>query len=422
MKPKIIILIAALLIVILAILLISFSSITSNSVSGKVISVITPDYIELKWDNANVLNQKIGIATDCVKYEEENTTCNWEYQDLGTNAESFKDYDIDSRLKFYQIIAKVRIGEGSCTPECVSTPQGEKWKDPCTGEEFRSCATDMTAQCCLIDSDSQGWYGVSCDQLETGPTKSITDFLIKYDGTCQVISQVCERKSDVFVKFTQPLVYSQDSAKTSINWLTATQDIDLSGEHPLDTAPDFLKTNVIDYISRWDPAKQEYYGAAFATTPNGAKVVTGEFSMTQYTPYFVGAKNFEETAIGENLGEGQVTTKITWVGTLPPRITFPLKYVPIYMGEPTFSQNYIVPPFDTKLKKAVDICNELNLPDEAVVGTWDPEAQDYINSGTVSVCAIIRGPGQNSPLNFDIAPGQVYEIQGLDRDIYWRQI
>jgi len=412
MKP----LIVAIILVLLAagtIALISFSSITTNSVknpiTGNVVSIITPDYVELRWNNENAISQKIGVASECIREEQENITCNWEYQEIGSNDASFRDYDIDTRLKFYQVIAEKKIGEGSCTPVCsppAHQPHAGQWYDPCTGEEFKSCITEvgLPARCCFIGTDAQGWYAGECVNADENNR-------IHLDAHCDVPAQICEQKSDIFVKFTQPLVYSAEEGKTSINWLTATQDIDLHGEHPLDTAPDFLKTNVIDYISRWDPAKQDYYGAAFATTPNGARVVTGPFELKTYTPYFVGAKTFEVPFGGS---QGQVTTKITWVGKMPEHVTFELKYGPSNSDH----ENYIVLPLDTTIRMASQLCNPdisgIPITQAQTINEWNPETQQEVPS---LPCFLINLPGNDFPLE----PGKVYKII-VDADANWRQI
>jgi hypothetical protein len=389
-----------------------------QSITGEVVSIITPDYIEFRWGGVNAIQQKIGIATDCISLPSEDspmselvTECDWQYQDLELGQNSFKDYDIESRLKFYQIESKTKIGEGSCKPECVSGSQGEGWYDPCTNEFFKlaDCASEQRkAYCCLIDYDSQGWYSASCDQLDRGLTGMSSDYLIHYDGICQYSAQVCDQKSDIFVKFTQDLVLSTPGSleETSINWVIATKDILVVPGDLMESATELLRTQVVDYVAYWNPNYQEYYGAAFGTSPVGMHVVTGNFVLNQYHPYFVGAKQ---------------EAKITWVGKLPDWQTFELKYVEEYMGQTTFSKNYIVIPFDTSLEKAADICDALDLPGTARIGAWDPIMQQYINDNTRSRCSIITGPGQGTPLNFDLNPGQVYEIEGLEQDITWTQ-
>jgi hypothetical protein len=401
--------------IIVVLFLLALFLVPKAPMTGEVVSVVTPDYVELRWVNNNILSQKVGIASECITTVSENapneepvTGCNWQYQELEAGATSFKDYDIEPTLKFYQIESKVQVGEGSCAPECrtsCGTLQALTWVDPCTGECLTGCSVvGDKAYCCLIDSDSQGWYDAPCDTIK-GNTY---EHLIKYDGSCQYSAQVCDQKSDILVKFTQELEMpmARNLEGTSINWLTATKDIIIVPGQPMESATELLKSDVVDYVTYWNPAHQAYYGAAFGTEPLGMQVITGPFNLEQYHPYFVGAKT---------------NAKITWAGPLPTWETFELKFVEKYLGETKESINFIVIPFDTSLKKAADICTELNLPGNAVIGAWDPVTQNYINDGSRSRCAIITGPGQGTPFNFDLNPGQAYEVAGLEHDITWKQ-
>ena len=404
--------------IIIVLFLLALFLVPKAPMTGEIVSVVTPDYVELRWANNNFLSQKVGIASECISTVSENapneepvTECNWEYQELDAGATSFKDYDIEPTLKFYQVESKVKVGEGSCAPECRTSCgmlQALTWVDSCTEECLGGCNPDQigdVAFCCLIESDSQGWYDAPCDTIK-GNTY---EHLIKYDGSCQYSAQVCDQKSDILVKFTQDLIKTpvRTETGTSINWLTATKDIVVVPEQPMESATELLKTDVVDYVAYWNPAHQAYYGAAFGTAPMGMQVITGPFNLEQYHPYFVGAKT---------------NAKITWAGPLPDWQTFELKFVEEYLGQTTFSKNYIVIPFDTSLKKAVDICDVLSLPDNAGVAAWNPTTQDYINDGSKSSCGFIRSPvGGNSALNFDLNPGQVYEVAGLEHDITWKQ-
>ena len=380
--------------------------------TGEIVSVVTPDYIELRWENNNFLSQKVGTASECTTTESSNvqgeyeTECDWTWEEIDSSLDSWKDYDIEPILKFYQIQSKVQVGQGSCAPECrtsCGTLQVLTWVDPCTGECLTSCSVvGDVGFCCLIESDSQGWYDAPCDTIK-GNTY---EHLIKYDGSCQYSAQVCDQKSDILVKFTQELKLShlRTFEGTSINWLTATKDIVIVPGSPTESATELLKTQVVDYVTYWNPSHQAYYGAAFGTAPSGMQVITGPFNLEQYHPYFVGAKT---------------NAKITWAGKLPEWQTFELRYVEEYLGQTKYSRNYLVIPFDTSLEKAVDICGNLNLPDEARVGTWDPEKQDWALPGAApQLCWVLReGMGDN----FNVEPGKVYYVDGLTEDITWMQ-
>ncbi len=394
---------------ILAVFIVALFLTPKQGLTGEVISIVTPEYIELQWDNENVLTQKIGISSECITApgEETNelvTECNWTYQDLDSSASSFKDYDIESTLKFYQIETRVKIGEGSCKPECI-TGQREGWYDSCTGQFLKAddCSSEiMEAYCCLIDSDSQGWYDAECDLLKGETSKH----LIHYDGSCQIQALVCDRKSNVLVKFTQELVRTQTRTQdTSINWLAAAREIEIVPGNLLESATELLKTEVVDYVAYWNPGHQQYYGAAFGTPPQGIKLITGNFMLKQYNPYFVGAK--------EN-------AKITWAGKLPARRTFEFKYVPEYLGEPTDSYNYLVLPFDTKIKMASDLCNPdvsgVPINQQENIVWWDPETQQYILSPRTCEMTL-----PNSSFDFELEPGKVYRIV-VTKDAIWEQV
>ncbi|MGB9708080.1 MAG: hypothetical protein ACPLXC_02000 [Candidatus Pacearchaeota archaeon] len=83
-------------------------------------------------------------------------------------------------------------------------------------------------------------------------------------------------------------------------------------------------------------------------------VITGPFNLEQGKPYFISAT--------------QNWDRWTWVGRVPERITFNLKP----------GANYIALPLDTRLKKAVDICDNLSLPNDATVGAWDVRKQEFL--------------------------------------------
>lgn len=375
--------------------------------------------------------QKIGIATECITQENENnqltTECNWRWQDLAPDATSFKDYDIagdENKLKFYQIDSQIMVGDGTygCKPECKTSCgmlNALTWVDPCTNQCIGPCDEGQVGQgayCCLIDSDSQGWYSHPCDNLNDGPSGSVTDYLIKYDGSCHLASQACNKKSDIFVKYTQNLVASSEvkgGAEKNINWLTATKDeVIYPAENPMESASGLLRANVVEYVALWNPEHQAYYGAAYGVEPSGIIKVTGPFEFTQYTPYFVGAKG---NAI------------ITWAGKLPPRQTFELRHVTEYLGKQTFSENFIVLPFDTKIKMASDLCKQdvsgIPITQSQGINWWDPVKQEEIRGpgGELGGASCILMTAPNSPYDFPLEPGKVYKII-VDSDVNWKQI
>ncbi|MCL6500997.1 MAG: hypothetical protein K6T16_03135, partial [Candidatus Pacearchaeota archaeon] len=131
----------------------------------------------------------------------------------------------------------------------------------------------------------------------------------------------------------------------------------------------------------------------------GEIVITGPFDLQVGYPYFVSAT--------------QDFDRWTYVGKVPERIIFNLKP----------GANYIALPLDTRLKKAVDICNTLGLYGSETVAVWDANQQNFFNGvqiGTFSPCTVIRDePG--SLLNFNLDAGKVYYVGGLIEEKPWTQ-
>jgi len=415
------------IIVIIALLLLFFvNQFVGHAIIGGIIPQQQENYVEINWEEMvveNVLSQQIAIATECIgEINEEN--CNWQYTDLDKNIRSYNDYDIEPALKFYKVIVTTIGGEGggtaSCVPKCSSScgmMQAFGWTDSCTGECIKTgkeCSPENTGQeayCCFIDSDSQGWYSLSCDELSklggagSVVSGSITDYLIKYDGVCHLPTEECTQESDVYVKFTQQLKKSNSILKPNINWIInyipeiKDSPIIIKGSKDLLDA----YATLFDYIAFWNPTEQKQYGAAHGwlnriLLPD--YVVTGPFDMEQGKPYFISTK-FEDD--------------ITWLGVMPEKVEFDFKYVP-----GTFSENYVVLPFNTEIKKASQLCdirdkngNQI-IAQETIIGWWDPSTQKLIRDINLATCAEIY------LADFDLEPGKVYLIDA-QRNAIWQQ-
>ncbi|MCK4250807.1 hypothetical protein KAX97_05140 [candidate division WOR-3 bacterium] len=91
------------------------------------------------------------------------------------------------------------------------------------------------------------------------------------------------------------------------------------------------------------------------------------------------------------------------------------------MGEPTDSENFIVLPFDTSIKRASDLCDEsvsgVPIYSYWIIEWWDPETQRSTSDPNQATCEeIVAGLG-----DFELEPGKVYKIQ-VTRDADWEQI
>ena len=90
-----------------------------------------------------------------------------------------------------------------------------------------------------------------------------------------------------------------------------------------------------------------------------------------------------------------------------------------YLGEETFSYNYIVLPFDTSMKMASQLCDPavsgVPINQEENTFWWDPTTQEEIQS--TRACSFIT-PG--SPFDFELESGKVYKII-VNADANWKQ-
>ncbi len=327
-------------------------------------------------------------------------------------------------LKFYRVVAKVKIGQGSCEPQCMFIgTESEGWYDPCTeallkltlcskpkirqesiSTEAISIGASGKAHCCFINTRSQGWYDVDCDE-------ATTENLITYDITCHLGAQLCDQPSNTLAKFTQNFLKpAARGTATSINWMNFLNvwGVDLSKDLFL-IGGDVCgyKGYCFDYVARWDAQEQEQFGTAegdpkWICEGEGKlkrcwpeRVFTGVFPMQPGMPYFVSIKVAE--------------VEMTYVGKLPEHVTYEFKYGPSNSDH----ENYIVLPLDTTIKKASQLCDIRDKNGNQIVNQqtkiewWDPLTQERIIS-EYTCYEIIRRP--YPPYDFYIEPGQVYLI------------
>jgi len=325
-------------------------------------------------------------------------------------------------IEFFRIISKIKIGAGTCQPKCLSSCgllQVQGWCDECEGKLLKGADCSNIepgvtgnaasqppginppgAQCCFISTINQGWYDTACSKATSGN-------LIIFDIKCHLGAQLCEQASDIMVKHTQHFIKPSNSQLTSINWFV--NDLGIA------SSSDVIRIDngsglIFDYVAEWNPGAQVQTGSALGNLEclfgflKGGKncapesiIVTGPFDMINNMPYFVSAK---------------ATHALTYADSIPKHVMFELTRDRI---------DYIVLPVDTKLKKALNICNALGLDDETgTVGTWDPTTQRLINDNTPSRCGIIRDDPE-SILNFNLQPGTVYKIAGGKSKTQWIQ-
>lgn len=406
--------------------------------------------VMLSWASANPIIKTKILAAD--KVQGQGNLSNFSAIEGSFSGNSWVKV-ISERLKFLQIIAKVKIGnqQGECKPECYT--QGLNggrpgWYDPCTETFLKedSCVA-REPKCCFNDTRSEGWYNISCD-LVGGERKE----LIRY-GECEEgeYALACNQSSDIFAKFTQPLTYNEPgrgTANTSINWIVF---VPISGWTRNDTQELLTNGLPVDYIAYWDASRQEQHGSArgdpshqgsfgefmqhmsdllggqylpgisayailwptdmpphynepepsqpieepIVSTPN-ENVTTGRFNLTRGYPYFVGA-NYP-------------FDRWTWVGEVPEHVIYELKH-----GEMS-SYNYIVLPLDTTIKKASDLCRAIPMGDYDYVFYWDTAAQDYLPANARQCKFMKQGIG-----DFNLNAGQVYRIT-IEQNRSWTQI
>ncbi|MEM4215191.1 MAG: right-handed parallel beta-helix repeat-containing protein [Candidatus Pacearchaeota archaeon] len=353
---------------------------------------------------------------------------------------------VPERLKFFQVVAKVKIGNlnSECKPECYSQGlNGNKpgWYDPCTETLLKedSCIV-IEPLCCFKGTRSEGWYNAPCDQAQENNR-------ITY-AQCEPgeYAIACNQSSGVFVKFTQPLKYNpptESNPKTSINWIVM---MPISGWTINDTKEILQNGMPIDYIAYWDAERQLQYGSARGDLSRGGFfsygflldllnsvlpgqyldsgsggvagaggyggqggreiVITGPFNLQQGHPYFISAT--------------QDWDRWTYVGKVPEHVTFEFK-----TGSSLISvnENYVVLPLDTNITKASQLCDirdkqgQQIIAPEWVIRWWNPLEQKRIGDPNESSCLeLLNGIG-----DFSVEPGKVYQIK-VQRNASWQQI
>ncbi len=296
----------------------------------------------------------------------------------------------------------------------------------------------LKAVCCFKGSKSEGWYAID-DCKNADPSINLIEWAQCEPGEYALL---CNQSSDIFAKFTQELkkgTQAPPERNTSINWIVYMPPQGLTENN----TEELLNSGLpLDYVAYWDPEKQLQFGSARGNTTyqgsfdfllrllnkllpgqyldyvkNGAVfggnpgpgdiVITGPFDLEFGKPYFISATyDFD---------------RWTWVGKVPERVTFELKYGP----ENSAHENYIVLPLDTTIKKASQLCdirdengNQIldQNPYTGFIEWWDPLQQRRVTS-TRSCSYIIQYP----QFDFDIEPGKVYLIF-VQRDAVWEQI
>ncbi|MCX8194452.1 MAG: hypothetical protein N3G19_03815, partial [Candidatus Pacearchaeota archaeon] len=384
----------------------------------------TSQKVRLEWQSTySVLKTRI-MAAD--KMQGQNNLSNFSLkQEL---SELSWQSQVPERLKFFQVVAKVKTGnlQGTCKPECYSQGLNNNkpgWYDPCTETLLKEDNCIMQAQCCFKGTRSEGWYAAPCDQVQENNR-------ITY-AQCEPgeYAIACNQSSDVFVKFTQPLVYNEQNRsvpRTSINWIVYMRPQGIAN----DNTEELLKSAMpIDYIAYWQASQQKQYGSArgdpsrkgffsygflmdlltkllpgqyfdlFGISDRGSQsqgqdeiVITGPFNLNIGHPYFMSATMDWD--------------RWTYVGRVPERVTFEFKYGP----ENSDHENYVVLPLDTTIKKASQLCdirdNQGNqiLDQTKRIYEWNAEIQDRIPI-TPRICSQTYG-------NYDVSliPGKTYLI------------
>lgn len=319
-------------------------------------------------------------------------------------------------LEFYQLLSKVKIGEGTCQPKCLAACgvlEVQGWCDECEekflkGADCSNIEPGVTgaagsqppsinppgAQCCFIDTKSQGWYDISCSKATSGN-------LIAFDSKCHLGAQMCEQKSNIVVRHKQKLTKPSVSSRPSINWIV--NDLGIANSADL-IRLDSEYGVIFDYVAEWNPDLQVQTGSALGNiecllggkkmcTPENI-IVTGPFKMEKNMPYFVSVKTEDAS--------------LTYAGPVPGHLTFELK------KSGGLSSNYIILPLDTTIKTAKQICDDtkLGMRGTDFVGVWDVQNQRIDSKDCDAI---------SSGLDFDVYPGQVYYIT-IPQDTSWTQI
>jgi hypothetical protein len=313
----------------------------------------------------------------------------------------------EQALTFYRIDAKIKIGDGTCQPKCLASCgllQVQGWCDECEerllkGADCSNIEPGVTgyagqeppginppgAQCCFIDTKSQGWYDISCSKATSGN-------LIVFDSICHLGAQQCDQKSNVLVRHTQKLKWP--SEKTKINWIVNYWYETNNSSNS--TSEDLLRDRLaVDYVAEWNPESQDQTGTAQGVCSRKKGlctaeelVFTGQFNMKKGLPYFVSMTSDSD---------------LVYAGEVPEHVTFNL------VGNTNGADNYIALPVDTRLKKGNDVCTALDLDDSVYIGAWDPILQT------------IRPQTRCGEATFQIEPGKVYLITDLKQPKTWTQ-
>ncbi|MGB9708078.1 MAG: hypothetical protein ACPLXC_01990 [Candidatus Pacearchaeota archaeon] len=384
--------------------------------------------IKFQWKPDTIIpNSKLYIqeTNKCVGVD-----CEWGPETLieqNYQPGSPNEYSIDmpqEKLKFYQIKTKIKVGpkEANCEPQCLfQGTKSEGWYDPCNEPEPKLFKYDICSEkkvsCCFIGTRSEGFYDIDCD-------KATEENLISYDTTCHLGAKLCEQKSNVMVKYTQefkrPLAKTGVATKSGINWLWYVNIPNVADTRDLLN----LGGGIFDYVAYWNPEEQKQYGSArgdleLVCLPKGEGkggqcyeryVITGLFNLEKGKPYFV------------SLSEGTYEWKTTYVGKVPERVTFEFKY-----GPGTFSENYIVLPLDTQIRKASQLCkicvdnticddpSKWILDQNERIRGWNISEQ-RVDPITPRICKYTNGT-----FDVNVDPGKVYLIK-VARNASWQQI
>ena len=110
---------------------------------------------------------------------------------------------------------------------------------------------------------------------------------------------------------------------------------------------------------------------------------------------------------------------VTWVGSVPEKVTFHLKKLPVCIPGRICQENYIVLPLDTEIKTAKDLCeakaddNGDLMGDYDTVAGWNVETQKQSPEGVF--CSDIK-----DGYDFNVSPGEVLMLT-VPRDENWTQ-
>lgn len=318
------------------------------------------------------------------------------------------------------------------------------------------CAVRESHCCPAGDNRAvRGWYEVDCNS-------ATAENLIVADDCSEDVECIVEAK---LAKFSQELIVPEN-AKTKVNWIAnflpnstnntitdedtivndsaqvfalaktaATTDPDAAGSvasspyasaYPSQSITEWRNAKSFlwfepkfngPYIAEWNPITQakvylSAWGIKAVKSGTGSEEridanlnSVGSEPMLAGMPYFISPDS---------------SGVVTWVGSVPQHATFHLKKGPLGW---TSGANMITLPLDTSYKMASDLCNDAELFAAGIdtIGVWSVEEQDYINPKTGQKGAPIKCSAvQNPARNFNIYPGQVYEIV-VSENTEWEQ-